>query len=62
MDQQKAKASSEESRQFAGNNVYETIAFNMNVKSDQSVQDMVNFVVEKYGRLDYAVNAVGQEL
>jgi NAD(P)-dependent dehydrogenase (short-subunit alcohol dehydrogenase family) len=55
----KAKASSLESRQFASNNFYETTAFKMNVQNDQSVQSMVDFVVKKYGRLDYAVNAVG---
>jgi NAD(P)-dependent dehydrogenase (short-subunit alcohol dehydrogenase family) len=57
MDEQRAKALSEESKQFSSDNVYENTAFKMNVQNDQSVQEMVDFVVEKYGRLDYAVNA-----
>jgi NAD(P)-dependent dehydrogenase (short-subunit alcohol dehydrogenase family) len=57
MDEQRAKALSEESKQFSSDKVYENTAFKMNVQNDQSVQDMVDFVVEKYGRLDYAVNA-----
>lgn len=31
----------------------------MNVQDAQSVQDMVDFVVKEFGRLDYAVNAAG---
>lgn len=31
----------------------------MNVEDDKSVQDMVDFVVKEYGRLDYCVNGVG---
>lgn len=56
-DAQRAKASSEEIRQFSSNKVYGTPALKINFQSDQSVQDMVDFAVEKYG--DYAVNAVG---
>lgn len=31
----------------------------MNVEDAESVEDMVSFVVEKYGRLDYCMNVVG---
>jgi len=59
MDEETAKASSEESKQYASNKDYVTITFNMNVQDAESVQNMVDFVVNKYGRLDYCVNGAG---
>ncbi|XXG95637.1 hypothetical protein Hte_001905 [Hypoxylon texense] len=54
-----AKATSEESKKYASNEDYQTAVFKMDVQDVQSVQDMVDFVVKQYGRLDYAVNAAG---
>ncbi|KAI3332599.1 oxidoreductase [Ustulina deusta] len=48
MNESTAKASSEESKNFT-----------MNVQDDKSVQNMVDYVVREFGRLDYAVNAAG---
>jgi short-subunit dehydrogenase involved in D-alanine esterification of teichoic acids len=54
-----AKASSEESVKYASNEDYQTSVFVMNVQDAKSVEDMVSFVAENYGRLDYCVNAAG---
>jgi NAD(P)-dependent dehydrogenase (short-subunit alcohol dehydrogenase family) len=59
MDEATAKASSEESKLFASNKDYQFSAFKMDVQNEKSVQDMVDFVINEYGRLDYAVNAAG---
>lgn len=59
MNEESAKASSEESTKYATNKEYLTSTFVVNVKDAKVVEDMVNFVVEKYGRLDYCVNAAG---
>ena len=59
MDEATAKASSEESKRFASNKNYRFSAFRMDVQNEKSVQDMVDFVINEYGRLDYAVNAAG---
>ncbi|KAH7310893.1 oxidoreductase [Stachybotrys elegans] len=59
MNEDTAKESSEESKKYASNPAYQTAVFKMNVQDDKSVQDMVDYVVQEYGRLDYAVNAAG---
>ncbi|ORY16989.1 oxidoreductase [Clohesyomyces aquaticus] len=59
MNQEWAQASSEESKTHAANKDYETSIFEMNVQDEKSVQDMVGYVVEKYGRIDYCVNGAG---
>ena len=59
MNEKLAEASSEESFKYATNKEYATSVFIMNVQDAESVDAMVNFVVEKYGRLDYCVNAAG---
>jgi NAD(P)-dependent dehydrogenase (short-subunit alcohol dehydrogenase family) len=59
MNEETAKESSEESKQYASNKDYQTTIFKMNVQEDASVQAMVDFVIKEYGRLDYAVNAAG---
>ncbi|KAI1084495.1 oxidoreductase [Whalleya microplaca] len=58
MNETTAKASSEESKKYA-NGDYKTTTFKMNVQDEKSVQDMVDFVVKEFGRLDYAINAAG---
>ncbi|KAJ5106299.1 oxidoreductase [Penicillium angulare] len=59
MNEETAKSSSIESKQFATNTEYQTATFTMNVKDAKGVQDMVDFVVREFGRLDYCVNAAG---
>ncbi|KAF2801086.1 oxidoreductase [Melanomma pulvis-pyrius CBS 109.77] len=59
MDEETARASSEESKNYASSKDYQTTTFKMNVEDDKSVQDMVDFVVKEYGRLDYCVNGAG---
>ncbi len=59
MNEETAKESSEESKKYATNKEYQTTTFKMNVQDDKSVQDMVDFVVNMYGRLDYCVNGAG---
>jgi NAD(P)-dependent dehydrogenase (short-subunit alcohol dehydrogenase family) len=59
MNEETAKQSSEESKAYASNKGYETSTFKMNVQDNGSIVDMVNYVVETYGRLDYCVNAAG---
>lgn len=59
MNETMTKASSEESKKYASNKSYRTTTFKMNVQDDKSVQDMVDYVVKEFGRLDYVVNVVG---
>ncbi|KAF3025871.1 hypothetical protein E8E14_014811 [Neopestalotiopsis sp. 37M] len=59
MDLRTAETSSEESRKFATHKDYQTRVFEMNVQDEKSVQAMVDFVIEEFGRLDYAINVAG---
>ncbi|RYC56902.1 hypothetical protein CHU98_g9311 [Xylaria longipes] len=59
MNESMAKASSEERKKYASNKNYQTTTFVMNVQDNKSVQDMVDYVVKEFGRLDYAVNPAG---
>ncbi|OOG00406.1 hypothetical protein ASPCADRAFT_136035, partial [Aspergillus carbonarius ITEM 5010] len=59
MNEETAKASAEESKQYATHNEYEAVHFTVNVTDEQGVQDMVDFVIEKFGRMDYCVNGAG---
>ncbi|KAH7127252.1 oxidoreductase [Dendryphion nanum] len=59
MNLETATVASEESKKFATNKEYQSSTFRMNVQDDSSVEDMINFVISEYGRLDYAVNGAG---
>lgn len=59
MNTETATASAEESKQYATNPEYQSTHFTVNVTDQDGVQAMVDFIVEKFGRLDYAVNAAG---
>lgn len=59
MNIETAKASSEESKKYASNKEYKTTTFEMNVQDEKSVHALIDFVVQGFGRLDYAVNAAG---
>ncbi|KAL3477158.1 oxidoreductase [Aspergillus californicus] len=56
-----AAASAIESKKYATNKDYEATHFVVNVTDDQGVNDMVDFVVKTFGRLDYAVNGAGTD-
>jgi short-subunit dehydrogenase involved in D-alanine esterification of teichoic acids len=59
MNEEWAKSASKESEKYASDGDYQTSTFAMNVQDAESVEAMVSFVVEQYGRLDYCVNAAG---
>ncbi|EED14519.1 oxidoreductase, short-chain dehydrogenase/reductase family [Talaromyces stipitatus ATCC 10500] len=59
MNEETATASAEESKQYATNKEYQATAFKVNVTDEKGVQDMVDFVVKQFGRIDYAVNGAG---
>ena len=59
MNEETAKQSAEESKKFATNKDYQATNFTVNVQDAQGVQDMVDFVVREFGRLDYCVNGAG---
>lgn len=59
MNETTAKASSGESKKYASNKDYQATTFKMNVQDEKSVQEIVDFMIKEYGRLDYAVNAAG---
>ncbi|RAK97325.1 SDR family NAD(P)-dependent oxidoreductase [Aspergillus ibericus CBS 121593] len=54
-----AKESAEESKLYATHPEYQATHFTVNVIDEQGVQEMVDFVVNKFGRIDYAVNGAG---
>lgn len=59
LNEEWAKASSEESVKYASAGGYETNVFRVDVRDAKSVGEMVGFVVQRYGRVDYCVNAAG---
>ncbi|KAL4941852.1 hypothetical protein BDV06DRAFT_222758 [Aspergillus oleicola] len=59
MNEETAHASAEESKQYATNRQFESDIFIVNVEDKDKVGKMVDFVVSKFGRIDYAVNAAG---
>ena len=59
INEENAKASAKESESYATNKDYHATSFKVNVTDEKGVQAMVDFVVEKFGRLDYAVNGAG---
>lgn len=59
MNSETATASAAESKQYATHPSYQSTNFTVNVTDQDGVQAMVDFVIEKFGRLDYAVNAAG---
>ncbi|KAK1145793.1 hypothetical protein N8T08_004034 [Aspergillus melleus] len=57
--EENAKQSAEESKKYASNKEYTATFFKVDVTDKQGVLDMVDFVVDKFGRLDYCVNGAG---
>lgn len=54
-----AQLASEESKAFATNASYRTIALAVDVSSDKSMDTMVEKVVVEFGKIDYAVSSAG---
>ena len=59
INEETAKESAEESKQYASNKDYTAATFTVNVSDPKGVQEMVDVVVERFGRLDYCVNGAG---
>lgn len=49
----------EESKKYATSATYAFLALKVDVASSKSVQSMVDVTVERFGRIDYFVNAAG---
>ncbi|KAI1424865.1 oxidoreductase [Xylaria sp. FL1777] len=54
-----AKAASEQSKDIATADGYETLAIHVDVRDRLSVRNMIEEVKKRFGRLDYAVNSAG---
>ncbi|QKX55354.1 uncharacterized protein TRUGW13939_02446 [Talaromyces rugulosus] len=57
-----AKALAEESKTYATHKEYQATTFKINVVDEKSVEDMVEFAVKEFGKIDYCVNAAGPGL
>ena len=54
-----AKEVTEESVKFATNPLYRAFTVVVDVTDESSVQSMVDFTLNKFGRIDYCVNSAG---
>jgi NAD(P)-dependent dehydrogenase (short-subunit alcohol dehydrogenase family) len=54
-----AQIAAEEAKRYATNPNFESVHFVVNIRDERSVVGMVDFVVDRFGRIDYAVNASG---
>lgn len=54
-----AKEAAEKSKQYAAHAEYQAAVYQLDITDADSVQKMVDFVIEKFGRIDYAVNGAG---
>ncbi|PLB50192.1 oxidoreductase [Aspergillus steynii IBT 23096] len=59
INEETAKESAEQSKQYVSNKDYQATFFKVNVIDEKRVQEMVDFVVQEFGRLDYCVNGAG---
>ncbi|KAF7914940.1 hypothetical protein EAE99_010361 [Botrytis elliptica] len=59
IDSEGAKTSAEKSKEFAANSQYQSFAIKVDVADAVSVQSMVDWMVEKFGRIDYVVHSAG---
>ncbi|KAF1966498.1 NAD(P)-binding protein [Bimuria novae-zelandiae CBS 107.79] len=58
-DHQGAIAAAAESKEYATNQSYRTLAVHIDVSDSASVQRMVDQTAQEFGRIDYSVNAAG---
>ncbi|TGO29679.1 hypothetical protein BPAE_0012g00340 [Botrytis paeoniae] len=61
IDSEGAKTSAEKSKEFATSSKYQCFTIQVNVADADSVQSMVDWMVEKFGRIDYVVHSAGLE-
>lgn len=54
-----AMEAAEKSKQYAANAEYHAVVYQLDVTDADSVQKMVDLVIEKFGRIDYVVNGAG---
>lgn len=59
LNEQGAQDAAEESKQYATNAEYQSLVIHVDVADEAAVQLMVDQVVVKFGRIDYAVNSAG---
>jgi hypothetical protein len=52
IDHDRAQAASKRSRSIVTNPSYETVAFRLDVSSEQSVDELMDLAVKSYGRID----------
>ncbi|KAL9106438.1 MAG: hypothetical protein Q9227_008526 [Pyrenula ochraceoflavens] len=49
----------EDTKKYASNSEYRGVFFKVDVADEAGVQEMVDFAVKEFGRIDYAVNGAG---
>jgi NAD(P)-dependent dehydrogenase (short-subunit alcohol dehydrogenase family) len=59
LNEESAISTAEESKQYASNTNYKAAGIKVDVTKADEVQNMVDFVVREFGRLDYCVNSAG---
>ncbi|PQE34037.1 Short-chain dehydrogenase reductase SDR protein [Rutstroemia sp. NJR-2017a WRK4] len=59
IDENTATEAANESRNLAQNPSYQAYSIKVDVSDEASVVSMVNFAVEKFGKIDYCVNSAG---
>ena len=58
-NEQGARAAAEESKCYAQNAQYRSIAVAVDVTDPSSVQEMVDQTIQEFGRIDYGFNSAG---
>ncbi|KAF4945678.1 hypothetical protein FSARC_14393 [Fusarium sarcochroum] len=59
LDEESATLTAEESKTFATHKDYKTAVVKVDVRNIDEVQRMVDYAIEQFGRLDYAINSAG---
>lgn len=59
INEETAAANAEKSKAYASNKAYKALSFKVDVTDPVSVQAMVDFTVQNFGRIDYSVNSAG---
>ena len=58
-NEQGARAAAEQSKCYAQNPQYRSIALVVDVTDPSSVQGMVDQTIKEFGRIDYSINSAG---